>query len=158
LPGSFVCDVEVSQHTLVDSAMLGWRDGVRGSAAIVPTSFQPGDSAPQDRPPRNRAAATVDAAGNVVANEGVDALFGPVLTKEQKKAAAAAKKADRDAAKKDQGAATDSAKEVVRVKPAKTDLKRCKKLAADKRKAGDADALTDDELDFAGFLLEGEEA
>jgi len=45
-----------------------------------------------------------------------------------------------------------------RVKPSKTDLRRIKKLTADKRKAkADEEYWTDEELEAAGFLLEGEE-
>ena len=49
------------------------------------------------------------------------------------------------------------------VPPSKADLKKIKKLTAEKRKAaekagGGADEIfTDDELEAAGFLLEGEE-
>ena len=165
--GSFVADVEVvaqeragvlSHGLLCDSAMLGWPDGESGSAVFLPKAFSPGDLAPTERPRRGEA--NVEDPRDP--NAGAENLFGTVLTKEQKKEAAAKKKAEREAKKRaaaggglDEGAADDGAPKP-RLKPSKAELKKCKKLAAEKRKAG-GEAFTDDELEAAGFLLEGEE-
>ena len=166
--------------------MLGWAGGTTGSVVLLPTSFEPGMPAPNERP--KRSAANVEDPRDP--NAGAEALFGPVLTKEEKKAAAAAKKAERDAKKKGGSAAdadvsgagaadgapgqvaaaadsgTASTKPAAaakapkpRVVPTKADIKKIKKLTADKRKkAADGEEIfTDDELEAAGFLLEGEE-
>ena len=171
--GSFVADVEVtpverggvtSQGLLCDAAMLGWAGGAAGAAVLLPTSFSPGDPAPHEKP--RRAAANGEDPRDP--NAGSEALFGPVLSKEDKKKAAAAKKAEREARKAGvepaaAGAAPADGAAKVRVPPSKADLKKIKKLTAEKRKAaekagGGADEIfTDDELEAAGFLLEGEE-
>ena len=197
--GSFVADVEVtpverggvvSQGLLCDSLMLGWAGGTSGSAVLLPTSFVPGMPAPPERPRRNDA--NVEDPRDP--NAGAEALFGPVLSKEEKKALAAKKKAEREAKKKGGGAAASAdadataeggeadgtsaaaaagdaaageapaagaakkeAKAKPRVAPTKADLKRIKKVAAEKRKATGGEVFTDDELEAAGFLLEGEE-
>ena len=44
-----------------------------------------------------------------------------------------------------------------RVKPTKSDVKRIKQLTADKRQQTGEECWTDDELEAAGFLLDGEE-
>lgn len=164
--GSFVADVEVkpverggalSQGLLCDSSMLGWAGGTTGSPVLLPTSFEPGMPAPTERP--KRTAANVEDPRDPSA--GAEALFGPVLTKEEKKAAAATKKAEREAKKKGGGVEVDAKTKAAkpRVAPTKADLKKIKKLTADKRKAAAAgeEVFTDDELERAGFLLEGEE-
>ena len=170
--GSFVNESEItesvisgvtSQGLLCDGTHLGWVGAgvAAGSAALLPSTFAPGDSAPSERPRRGGGQAEEPAfAGFDKKDEGPDALFGPVLTKEEKKALAAKKKAEREA-KKNGGVVADDAgaggAAKPRVQPTKADIKRIKKLAADKRKKGE-DVVTDDELEAAGFLLEGEEA
>ena len=171
LVGSLVNEAEVtesvvsgvtSQGLLCDGAMLGWEGGVEGSPALLPSTFMPGESAPSEKPRRAAAKAEEPAfAGFDAVDEGPTQLFEAKMSKEEKKAAAAKKKAEK-AAKKgggtveagEEGGAT-AAKP--RVKPSKADLKKIKKLTEEKRKAGGEEVHTDDELEAAGFLLEGEE-
>jgi hypothetical protein len=40
----------ISQGMLCDAPMLGWTGGGAGNAALVPDSFEPGDSPPERRP------------------------------------------------------------------------------------------------------------
>ena len=67
---------------------------------LLPKSFAPGDSAPEERP-KNRAATTADSMGNTDAPEGVEALFisKPKLTKEEKEIAKLEKAAAKGAGK-----------------------------------------------------------
>eukprot|EP00322_Chrysochromulina_rotalis_P010975 CAMPEP_0115857348 /NCGR_PEP_ID=MMETSP0287-20121206/15529_1 /TAXON_ID=412157 /ORGANISM="Chrysochromulina rotalis, Strain UIO044" /LENGTH=250 /DNA_ID=CAMNT_0003311565 /DNA_START=13 /DNA_END=765 /DNA_ORIENTATION=+ len=170
--GSLVNEAEVvesviagvtSQGLLCDAAMLGWEGGVEGTPALLPSTFTPGDSAPSDKP--RRAAAKVDEpafAGFDAVDEGPTELFEKKLTKEEKKAEAAKKKAAREAKKNGGEASTSpedgSAPSKPRVKPSKAEVKKIKKATEEKRKANpDADIHTDDELEAAGFLCEGEE-
>lgn len=174
--GSFVNDVEVkettlggvsSQGLLCDGVMLGWSGASAGAAALLPSSFKPGDSVPDERPRRVQTEEPAFAGFDTGDAEDGKPLFEAKLTKEEKKALAAKKKAEREAKKNgvelsdEAGAAGQAAgagaAEKPRVRPTKADLKRVKKQAADKRKAGE-ECFTDDELEAAGFLLEGEEA
>ena len=173
--GSFVNEAEVVESVvsgvsscglLCDGTMLGWTGAgvAAGSPALLPSSFAPGDAAPSERPKRGGKAEEPAFAGFDKQDDGPTALFGPVLTKDEKKALAAKKKAER-AAKKGGGATesegtaeggvTAAASDKPRVAPTKADLKRIRKAVADKRKAGE-EVATDDELEAAGFLLEGE--
>ena len=83
-----------SEGMLCDPPMLGWVGGGAGNAAVVPDSFSPGDEPPASRPrmdqPKEAAAPAVPAAD-------VKPLFEKKLSKEEKKAEAAKKKAERDA-------------------------------------------------------------
>lgn len=171
--GSFINEQEVTKTTvagvvsegvLCDTAMLGWKGGANGAAALLPARFSPGDAAPSEKPRRGEE--LIDAAGNIItgaANEEIEAKT--VLTKEEKKAEAALKKAAREAKKKEEKAAKsgyvagdgdDADVPVARELPkAPTkDLKRIKKLTADKRKNGE-EVWTDDELEAAGFAIQG---
>jgi len=165
--GSFVNEQEVKKTTfgddiseglLCDTAMLGWRGGVDGAVALLPASFAPGDSAPSEKPRRGEA--LTDAAGNIAVcsvNEEIGEV--KVLTKEEKKAETALKKAAREAKKKEAKGevetADDGAARILPKAPNK-DLKRIKKLTADKRKKGE-EVWTDDELEAAGFAIQGME-
>jgi len=172
--GSFVNEQEVkattfgddvSEGLLCDTAMLGWKGGVEGAVALLPASFDPGDSAPLEKPRRGEA--LTDAAGNIVVcavNEEIGVV--KVLTKEEKKTQADAKKAlakaARDAKKKEAKGEVEAAEAtdelVVRDLPKapNKELKRIKKLTADKRKKGE-EVWTDDELEAAGFAIQGVE-
>lgn len=173
LVGSFVNEKEVktttvgdviSEGLLCDTAMLGWKGGVEGAVALLPDSFVPGDSAPLEKP--RRGAALTDAAGNiceVVVNEIIEEK--KVLTKEEKKAETALKKAARDVKKKAEKKAAkgeedgeDAEEPVARNLPKAPikELKRIRKLAADKRKKGE-EVWTDDELEAAGYAIQGAE-
>jgi len=168
--GSFVNEQEVtkttfgddvSEGTLCDTAMLGWKGGVEGAAALLPASFLPGDAAPLEKPRRGEV--LTDAAGNIVVcsvNEEIGEK--KVLSKEEKKAEAALKKTAREAKKKEakgevqtEGDADEQAARNLPKAPNK-DLKRIKKLTADKRKKGE-EVWTDDELEAGGFAIQGVE-
>ena len=56
----------VSQGLVCDTAMLEWKGGTEGIAALLPASFVPGDPAPAEKP-RREDTALVDAAGNSLA-------------------------------------------------------------------------------------------
>jgi len=175
--GSFINEQEVqksiiggvsSEGVLCDGALLGWKGGVAGSAAVLPDRFNPGEMAPEEKPKRNET--ILDAAGNVVVEE--ISAAAPKQSKEEKKAEAAVKKAARDARKvalkKGEAGGTEDAEEedaegdgaevkvekILPKAPGK-DLKRIKKLAADKRKTG-VECWTDDELELAGFAIQGQ--
>eukprot|EP00966_Prymnesium_polylepis_P294647 6804129-Prymnesium_polylepis.1 len=80
--------------------MLGWSGGSAGAAALLPSSFQPGDSAPDERPKRVKSAEEPAFAGfDTGGDEEAKPLFEAKLSKEEKKAKAAAKKAEREAKK-----------------------------------------------------------
>ena len=85
-----------SEGMLCDSPMLSWVGGGAGTAAIVPESFAPGDAPPAERPRGGPSAAAAAPAAPAV---DVKPLFEKKLSKDEKKAAAAAKKAERDAKK-----------------------------------------------------------
>ena len=171
--GSFVNEVEVrevvhasgatSEGLLCDGQMLGWEGATPLTPALLPSTFAPGDSAPSERPRRALKTEEPAFAGfDKVDDDGPTALFEAKLSKDEKKALAAKKKAERAAKKSGDAPPADAGEEGAaapakpRVKPTKADLKKIKKATADKRKAGE-DVATDDELEAAGFLLEGEE-
>ena len=100
LVGSSIGDADVSEPTLCDATMLGWKGPSTGPGpALLPKTFAPGDSAPDERPKAVKAAAPVDKLGNADVAEGVDALFvsKPKLTKEEKEIAKLEKAAKGDA-------------------------------------------------------------
>lgn len=165
--GSFVNEQEVkkvivgdvaSEGLLCDTAMLGWNGGAQGSVALLPASFAPGTPAPLEKPSKREA--MTDASGNTsvaAANEVMEEK--KVLTKDEKKAEAALKKAAYAAKKKAAKGETEDADDgVARTLPKAPikELKRIKKLAADKRKKGE-EVWTDDELEAAGFAIQGAE-
>jgi tRNA-binding EMAP/Myf-like protein len=167
--GSMVGDEEVKEEThggnvsqgmLCDNDMLGWAGG-GGAAARLPVTFSAGEGAPEEKPKRGVAA--VDACGNALGSDvaaldlNADTIFVEKETKEQKKARVAAKKAEKARLVRiAKGEPEPEPEEVKRTKPTKKDLKAIKKVAADKNRNGE-DTCTDDELEKAGFLLEGEE-
>ncbi|KAJ1447527.1 hypothetical protein M885DRAFT_542443 [Pelagophyceae sp. CCMP2097] len=156
--GSYCDDVEVkaatvgtidTQGKLLDSPSIGW-GGTAGEAALLPSACKPGDAVPSERP--KRASAVADALGNTAdCAEAVESLFVSKvkISKEDK---AAAKKAKLKAKKLANGETVDDEEDEL-VEAPKAELKKCKKRAADKRKAGE-DCTTDDELDAAGFLAQ----
>jgi len=153
-----------SEGQLCDTAMLGWKGGAEGDVALLPATFSPGDPAPEEKP--RRGAVLLDAAGNTIAAPVNEALVpsAPKLSKEDKKAQAALKKAERDAKKKGgtQADAEEDAEEDTEVtevtntlpKAPTKELKRIQNLTADKRKKGE-EVWTDDELEAAGFAIQG---
>ncbi|KAL1524264.1 hypothetical protein AB1Y20_019167 [Prymnesium parvum] len=90
---------QASEGMLCDAPMLGWKGGGAGAAALVPDSFSPGDEPPKERP-RGGGAEKGGEAGDFPSKE-VEPLFKmkEKLSKEEKKALAAQKKAERDAKK-----------------------------------------------------------
>lgn len=138
LVGSSIGDVEVSEPTVCDADMLGWKGPMSGGAspALLPKSFAPGDSAPDERPKAAKAAAAVDKLGNEGGAEGVEALFvsKPKLSKEEK-----------EMAKLEKAAAKGDAKAALKLQH----LKLRQAIAA-KRAAGE-EVFTDDELEAAGL-------
>ena len=130
----------------------------------MPASCKPGDAAPSIRPKHGGGggdgeAAAVDAAGNSInANETVDSLFASKLklSKEEKAAARKAKAKAKKAAKGEDGDGEEEEEETELVVAPKAELKKARKRAADKRKAGGdtAECTTDDELEAAGFLAQ----
>lgn len=145
----------VSEGVLCDTAMLGWKGGVQGAVALLPASFVPGDSAPLEKPRRGEA--LTDAAGNAIVC-GMNEEIGEkkVLTKEEKKAETALKKAAREAKKKEAKGEVPTEEMRNLPKAPMKELKRIKKLTADKRKKGE-EVWTDDELEAAGFAIQGAE-
>mmetsp|Transcript_33619 Transcript_33619/g.77687 ORF Transcript_33619/g.77687 Transcript_33619/m.77687 type:complete len:256 (-) Transcript_33619:85-852(-) len=97
-----------SEGMLCDSPMLGWSGGAAGIAALIPDSFNPGDSPPSSRPRGDGGgAATAEPVGPVTGG-----LYEKKMTKEEKKAAAKAAREAKKAAKKsgkgkDDGAAAE---------------------------------------------------
>ena len=137
LAGSSIGDAEISEPTICDENMLGWKGPSAGPGpAQLPKSFAPGDSAPEERPKAVKAAAAVDKLGNEDVADGVEALFvsKPKLSKEEKEIA----KLEKAAAKGDAKAATKLAH-----------LKLKQSIAA--RRAAGEEVFTDDELEAAGL-------
>ena len=137
LAGSSIGDAEVSEATICDADMLGWKGPSSGTGpALLPKEFAPGDSAPDERPKAAKAKAAMDKLGNDDAAEGVEALFvsKPKLTKEEKEMA----KLEKAANKGDAKAAVKLAHLKLRI------------AIAEKRAAGE-ECFTDDELEAAGL-------
>jgi tRNA-binding EMAP/Myf-like protein len=91
-----------SQGVLCDGPMLGWSGGGAGTAVLLPDTFNPGDQCPGTKPGRRDGEnSTTDASAPVSKSTGpgVDALFEKKLSKDEKKAALAAKRAAKKAAK-----------------------------------------------------------
>lgn len=90
-----------SEGMLLDPTMLGWSGGGAGVAALVPASYAPGDAPPSARPRLDERAAGADggSAPGPAAGREVEPLFARKPSKEEKKAAAAARKAERGARK-----------------------------------------------------------
>ena len=167
--GSFCGDVVVSKGAvggietngkLLDAATLGWAGGAAGAAAVLPSRFEAGDPAPDVKPKRSDAVVT-DAAGNTISASQVDAVDSlyaskPKLTKEEKKAAQkkakAAKKAAKAAAKGETVAEVKEEEEVELKKATKGQLKAIKKECSVRRKGGEEDVNTDEELEAAGYF------
>ena len=78
-----------STGMLCDAPMLGWQGGGAGNAALVPTSFAPGDAPPDKRP-------RMDGDSDAKKTAEVEVVMS---AKDKRKAEAAAKKAAREAAK-----------------------------------------------------------
>lgn len=136
LVGSSIGDVEVTKPTICDATMLGWEGPGGIGPVILPKAFNPGDSAPYERPKAGRATAEVDKLGNVVTGVAVEALFvsKPKLSKEEKERA----KLERAAAKGDVKAAV------------KLQHHRLRQEIGAKRAAGE-EVFTDDEMEKAGL-------
>ena len=94
-----------SEGMLCDGPMLGWKGGGVGAAALVPDTFAVGDAPPEERPRKDGGASgdETSANGQVMPGKEPEPLFKmkEKLSKEDKKALAAAKKAGRDAKKAD---------------------------------------------------------
>jgi len=138
LAGSSIGDSEnISEPKICDPDMLGWKGPSTGPGpALLPKTFAPGDSAPEERPKAVKAVAEVDKLGNAEGIEGVEALFvsKPKLSKEEKEIA----KLEKAAAKGDAKATT------------KLQVLRLRQTIAAKRAAGE-EVYTDDELETAGL-------
>jgi hypothetical protein len=137
LAGSCIGDAEISEPVICDADMLGWKGPSTGPGpALLPKSFSPGDSAPDERPKTVKAAAAVDKLGNEGVAEGVEALFvsKPKLSKEEKEMA----KLEKAAAKGDAKAAN------------KLQHLKLRQTIAARRAAGE-EVFTDDELEAAGL-------
>ena len=95
----------VSEGMCCDGPMLGWVGGGAGTAALLPESFNPGDTPPTSRPRLDGGGGGEGGGGGgdtPVAKStgpGVDTLFEKKLTKEEKKALQEKKKAERAAKK-----------------------------------------------------------
>ena len=85
-----------SEGMLCDAPMLGWVGGGAGAAALVPDTFAAGDAPPDSRPRMDQQKASNEPSMPAV---DVKPLFEKKLTKEEKKAQAAAKKSEREAKK-----------------------------------------------------------
>ena len=130
-------DVEISEPIICNAEVLGWKGPSTGPGpALLPKSFAPGDSAPDERPKVVKPAAALDKLGNEDAADGVEALFvsKPKLTKDEKEMA----KLEKAAAKGDAKAAT------------KLQHLKVRQAIAAKRAAGE-EVFTDDELEAAGL-------
>lgn len=158
--GSFCGDVEVLAATvagvetngrLLDPATLGWAGGSSSSAAILPRRCEVGDSAPEEKPKLSKEELAESMKHLFVATKKPKKK-----SKEEKAAEKAAKKAAREAKKEAEMAQRreGSEEEVELVKASKAQLKKCKSEAAKKRKAGEVECLTDDELEAAGFMAQ----
>ena len=136
LAGSSIGDAEVTEPTICDAHMLGWKDKLAGPVQL-PKSFAAGDSAPDERPKAAaKAEKPVDKLGNAEAEAGVEALFisKPKLSKE-----------DKEIAKLEKAAAKGDAKAEAKLKV----LKLKQSIAA--RRADGEEVFTDDELEAAGL-------
>jgi hypothetical protein len=161
--GSYCGDTQVKKATvngvetngkLLDAAILGWERGSATEAVILPKHFVVGETAPDSRPGRVKEV-TVDAGGNtIVAQDEMEDLSAVVkLSKEDRKAAQKAKLLAKKKAKAAaNGKAEDEEEEEELVKASKSQLGKIKKAVAARRKAGEDDANTDDELEAAGFF------
>jgi len=150
MAGSSIGDAEISEPKICDADTLGWQgpsngpsstapsgNGLSTGPVLLPKTFAPGDSVPDERPKAGRAAAAVDKMGNAEgAAEAVEALFvtKPKLSKDEKEMA----KLEKLAAKGDAKAA------------AKLERLKVTVAVAAKRAAGE-EVFTDDELEAAGL-------
>uniref|UniRef100_A0A7S2EV43 tRNA-binding domain-containing protein n=1 Tax=Trieres chinensis TaxID=1514140 RepID=A0A7S2EV43_TRICV len=96
----------MSEGMLCDSAMLGWKGGAKGVAAVVPESFDVGSEPPAEKPRPKGAGDGDDAPPPASAAPG---LFEKKLTKEEKKKLAEEKRKARKAAKAAKKAAEEGA-------------------------------------------------
>ena len=136
LAGSSIGDEQIAEPKICDADMLGWKGPSSGPGPVLlPKSFNPGDSVPDERPKATKAT-TVDKLGNADAAEGVEALFvsKPKQSKEEKEMA----KLEKAASKGDAKAAT------------KLQRLKVRQAIAKKRAAGE-EVYTDDELEAAGL-------
>jgi hypothetical protein len=85
----------MSTGMLCDSTMLGWAGGAAGIAAQIPESIEIGSAPPLIKPRHGELKTSIEAAPAA----DVEPLFEKKLTKEEKKALAAEKRAAKKAAK-----------------------------------------------------------
>lgn len=88
----------ISEGMLCDSVMLGWIGGAKGIAVQIPDTFEIGSAPPVTKPRMDNKKKESDS--NNLPKVEVKGLFEKKLTKEEKKALAAERKAKRKAAKK----------------------------------------------------------
>ena len=155
--GGFIADTRTTTARLVDEGTLGWENASPGPVFLSDKQFLIGDDVPAVRPLKAREV-KLDAMGNEVLNDIVEALYiSKVKVSKEEKAALKKEKARAKAKAKGEVYVEDGeeVEDGVELKdPSKKDVKAAKGRAAEKRKKGErkeGDGATDDELVAFGF-------